>query len=126
MIRAIVIYTIKVAFEGIHMSGPEPAELSQPRIHLLKRSRFQPVETALCVHRGFYETSVAQHSQVLRHGRLRHTKLMLDLSHRLLGRGQEAQYRATVWLRNDFEGRSHSLYILYTAYTCQGIYKLWQ
>ena len=47
------------------MSGPEPAELSQPGVDLLKRFRLQPVETALCVHRGFYETGLAQHAQVL-------------------------------------------------------------
>jgi Zn ribbon nucleic-acid-binding protein len=62
-----------VAFEKIHVSGPEPAERSQPGIHLLKWYRFQPVETALCVHCGFHETGFA-----------RHTKLTLDLSNRLL------------------------------------------
>jgi hypothetical protein len=60
-----VIHAIKVAFESIHVSGPESAELSQPVINLLKWFRFQPVETALCVHRGFYETGLSQHSQVL-------------------------------------------------------------
>jgi len=60
-----LIHAVEVAFESIHASGPEPTELSQPGIHLLKRFRFQPVETALCVHRGFHETGVAQHSQVL-------------------------------------------------------------
>ena len=76
-------HAVQVAFERIHVSGPEPAEWSQPGIDLLKGFRFQPVETALCVHRGFYETGLSQHAQVLRHGRLRHTKLTLDLSHRL-------------------------------------------
>jgi len=36
-------------------------------------------------------------------------KLTLDLAHRLLGRDQEAQYRAAVRLRNDGEHRFHSL-----------------
>src|SRR5947208_14566903 len=121
---AVVIHSIEVPFESIQVSGPEPAELSQPCIHLLKWSRFQPVETALCVHRGLDETGVAQHSQVLGHGRLRHTKLTLDLSHRLFGRDQQAQYRAAVRLRNDFEHRFHPVGILHSAYTCQGIYKL--
>jgi hypothetical protein len=40
-----------------------------------------------------------------------------------LGRDQEAQYRAAVRLRNDFEHRFHSLDILHRAYTCQGIYR---
>ena len=92
-------------------------ELSQPGIHLLKRFRFQPVETALCVYRGFHETGIAQHAQVLGHSRLRHTKLTLNLSHRLLGGDQQAQDRAAVRLRNDFEHRFH-----FVIYTPHGIY----
>ena len=103
------------------MSGPEPAERRQPGFHLLKGFRFQSVETALCVHRGFHKTGLAQHAQVLGHGRLRHAKLTLDLSHRLLGRDQQAQYRAAVRLRYDFENRCHFLCIPCRAYTCQGI-----
>ena len=60
-----VIHAVEVAFESVYMMGPEPTERSQPGIHLLKRFRFQPVETALCVHRGFHETGLSQHSQVL-------------------------------------------------------------
>src|SRR5712692_5686804 len=116
-----MIHAVEVAFESIHVSGPEPTERSQPGSDLLKWFRFQSVETALCVHRGFHETGLAQHAQVLGHGRLRHTKLTLDLSHRLLGRNQEAQYRTAVRLGNDFEHRFHSLSILHSAYTCQGI-----
>ena len=114
------IHAVEVAFERIYVLGPESAELGQPVVELLKWFRFQPVETALCVHPGFHETRLAQHAQVLGHGRLRHAKLALDLSHRLLGRDQEAQYRAAVRLRNDFEHRFHSLYILHRAYACQG------
>ena len=65
LIHAVVIYPIKVAFESIQVSGPEAAELSQPGIDLPQWFRFQPVETALCVHRGFHETGLAQHAQVL-------------------------------------------------------------
>jgi len=60
-----LIHTVEVAFESIYVNGPEPTELSQPDIHLLKWFRFQSIETALCVHRRFYETGLAQHSQVL-------------------------------------------------------------
>jgi hypothetical protein len=79
-----IVHPIKVAFESIQVSGPETAELSQPHVHLLKWFSFQPVETALGVHRGLNETGLAQHSQVLGHSRLRHTKLPLYLSHRVL------------------------------------------
>jgi len=114
-------HAIEVAFESIDVNRPEPAELGQPGIHLPKWFRFQPVQTTLRVHRGFHKTGVAQDPQVLRDSWLRHTKLALDLSHRLLGQDQEAQYRPAVWLRNNFEGRFHSVYIPYLAYTCQGI-----
>jgi hypothetical protein len=56
---------IKVAFERIYASGPESTERSQPGIQLLKGFRSQSIEPALCVHRGFDETGLAQHSQVL-------------------------------------------------------------
>jgi hypothetical protein len=79
-----LIHAVEVALKSIYVNGPEPAEGSQPGIHLLKWFWFQPIETALRVHRGFYETGLSQHSQVLGHGRLRHTKLTLDLSNRLL------------------------------------------
>ena len=61
----LTIHAVEVAFESIQVSGPEPAELSQPGIQLLKWFRFQPVETALCVYRGFHEAGLAQHAQVL-------------------------------------------------------------
>ena len=56
---------VEVAFESIDVSGPEPAELSQPGIDFFKWSWFQVLETALCVHGGLHETGLAQHSQVL-------------------------------------------------------------
>src|SRR5262245_55161130 len=40
-------------------------ERSRPGIRLLKWFRFQSVETALCVHRGFDEPGLAQRSQAL-------------------------------------------------------------
>jgi hypothetical protein len=60
-----LIHAVEVTFESIYVSRPEPAEWSQPAIHLLKWFRVQSVETALCVHRGFYESGLSQHSQVL-------------------------------------------------------------
>ena len=60
-----LIHAVEVAFESIYVSRPEPAERNQPGIDFLKRFRFQTVKTALCVHRGFYETGLPQHSQVL-------------------------------------------------------------
>ena len=60
-----MIHAVEVAFESIYVRGPEAAELSQPCIDLLQWLRLEPIETALCVHRGFHETGVTQHAQVL-------------------------------------------------------------
>src|SRR4029079_17003766 len=98
--------------------GPEPAEGSQPGVDLLKRFRFQPIDTALRVHRGLDETGVAQDAQVPRHGRLRHPKLALDLAHRLFRQYQEPQDRAAVRLRDDVEDREHP-----RVYTICSIYQ---
>jgi hypothetical protein len=54
-----LIDAIEVALESIHVGGPDPTERSQPVIQLLKWFGSQPVETALCVHRGFHEAGVA-------------------------------------------------------------------
>jgi hypothetical protein len=62
---------------------PEPAKGRQPGIDLLKGFGFDSIETALSVYRGFNETRLAQHSQVLGYGWLRHSKLTLDISDRL-------------------------------------------
>src|SRR5438067_903639 len=42
-----LIHAVEVASESIYVSGPDPAELSQPVIHLLEWFRFQPSETPL-------------------------------------------------------------------------------
>jgi len=60
-----LIHAVEVAFESIHVIGPEPAELGQPGIEFLEWFRFEPVEAALSVHHGLHETGLAQHSQVL-------------------------------------------------------------
>jgi hypothetical protein len=60
-----LVHAVKVTFESIHVSGPESSERSQPGVDLLERFRFKPIETALCVHRRFYEASVAEYSKVL-------------------------------------------------------------
>lgn len=83
-IHMIVTRPIEVAFESINVSRPEAAKLSQPGIDFLKRLRPQMIETALRVHRGLYEASVAEHAEVLGHGGLRHAKPALDFPYGLL------------------------------------------
>jgi hypothetical protein len=115
-------HPVEVPFEGIEMRGPEPSERSEPGVHFLEPLGPEPVEPALCVHGGLHESGVAQHPQVLRHGRLRETELALDLSDRQLGRDQQPQHRAPRRLGDDLEGGSHELYIRHSVYACQGIY----
>src|SRR4051812_6656805 len=114
-------HAIEVPFERVDVGGPELTEWRQPGIHLLQWLRVQPVETALCVDRGFDETGLAQDAQVLRDGRLRHPQLTLDLADRLFGGDQEAENGAAVRLRDDFKNRFHALDIPRRAYACQGI-----
>src|SRR5262249_42770630 len=59
-----LIHTVQVTFESVDVTGPEPAELSQPGIDLLKWFRSQPVEATLCIHRGFDEPGLTQYSQM--------------------------------------------------------------
>src|SRR5215472_9228730 len=104
------------------MSGPEPAELRQPGIHFLKWFWLETVKTALCIHGGLYEAGLAQHSQMLGHGRLRHTELTLDVPNRLLRQDEQPQYCAAVRLGNDLEHRFHAFsYTLWDIYVSRYI-----
>src|SRR5581483_8922007 len=109
--------SVEMALEGIHMSRPETAELRQPSIDLAQRFWLQSIAAALCIHGRLHETGVPQHSQVLGNRGLRHSKLTLDLAHRLLGQDEEAQNRAPVRLCNNLEYRIHEF-----LYTSIGIY----
>ena len=104
------------------MSGPELTERSKPGVHLLKRFWLQPVDTTLCVHRGFHETGFAQHAQMFRHGR-RPCRVDFRFLQPTVQTTPETQDRAAEWLRDDFEYRLHALYILRKAYSCQGMYQ---
>jgi len=112
---------VEMAFERIEMRGPELTEWRQPGIHLLEWFRFEPVQTALCIHRGFYEASLTQHAQVFGYGRLRHAKLPLNVPHGLIGRDEKTEDCAAIWLSNNSKRRFHITYILVHVYTCQGI-----
>src|SRR4051812_32887706 len=104
-----------MAFERIHVRGPELTEWRQPGIDLLKGFRFEAIQTALGVDRGLHEAGFAQNAQVLRYRRLRHAQPTLDLAHRLFRRREEAENRAAVRLGDDFENTVHAS--LYTS-TC--------
>ncbi len=114
-------HAIQMAFERVHVGGPEAAELREPGVYLLKTLRFQAVEAPLRVHRGFHEAGVAQHAQVLGYSRLGHAEAALDLSDGLLRRNQQAQDGPAIRLGNNFKGRFHGLGILRCVYACQGI-----
>ena len=69
-----------MAFEGIDVGGPDPAEGRQPGVDLLQRFGLDPVQATLSVHGGFNEAGLAQHAEMLRDARLRHSQLTLDLA----------------------------------------------
>ena len=115
-------HAIEVPFERIDVRGPDPPERSKPGFDLLQRLRFQPVETALRVRGRFHDAGGPQHPQMLRHGRLRHPKLTLDLADRLLRREQQAQNRAAVRLGDDFEDGLHASKMRQRSYACHSIY----
>ena len=92
-----------MAFESIDVSGPEPAERSQPGVDLLKRLGSQPVETALGVHRGFHETGLSQHPQVFGNGGLRQSQLLFDITDGSLRGREQAQDGAAARLGDDGE-----------------------
>ena len=117
-----MIHAVEMAFERINVSGPESTKRRQPGVDFFEWFRLQPVETALCVDRGFDETGLAQHAQVFRHRRLRHRQLIFDVPDRLFGRDEETQDRAAARLGNDVEDGFHSLDIPHRAYACQCIY----
>ena len=110
-------HSVEVAFERIHVLGPESAERGEPIIQFPQRLWAQAIETALRIDRGLDEARLAQHAEVLGNGWLRHAQLALDVSHGLLRREEQAEDGATVGLRNDFEYRFHA-----SLYTSHGIY----
>src|SRR4051812_19094656 len=118
-------YAVKMAFQSIQVGRPEAEELGQPDIHLQQRSRFEAVEATLCVYGGIYETSFAQHAQVFGYSRLGHTKLALDLSHRLFRRDQKAQYRSAARIGDDFKNGFHVfIYTVIVIYVSRHVKEL--
>ena len=58
-------HAIEMAFERIHVSGPEAPKRRKPGVQFLKRFGPEPIETPLCIHCGFDKAGFAQHAQVL-------------------------------------------------------------
>ena len=115
-------HAVEVAFERIHVSGPEPAERSEPGLDFLKWFRPQPVEHG-AVRPRWIRRNPPRAARAGASTRLAVAcELTLDLAHRLFGRDEQAQYRAAVRLGDDVEHRFHSTYILIREYACQGTY----
>src|SRR5688500_17312033 len=69
--------------QGIETTAPEHAELVEPRVDLLHRRGVDGVEAPRAVDSHGGKTAVAQHAQVLRHGRLRDSEFALRDRHDL-------------------------------------------
>src|SRR5262245_22035315 len=95
--------------EGVDMPRPKAAEWSQPGFYFLQSLRLEAVMPALGIDLCLHETGLTKHAQMLRDGRLRHSKLTLDFTDRPLRERQQAQDRAPVWFSKDFESRGHAV-----------------
>lgn len=54
-----------MALEGVHMRGPELAELRKPGIYFLERLWPDPVQAPLGLNLRLHEPGVAEHPEVL-------------------------------------------------------------
>ena len=113
-------HAVEMTFERVDVRRPQSAKRRQPGVDLLKRLRFQAIQTPLRVDGGFDEAGLAQHPEMLRHRRLRHPKLTLDLPDRLFRGDQQAEDGPAVRLRDDLEDGFHVRYMPRMAYACQG------
>ena len=58
--------------------SPKAAKLVEPGVHFLERPGIHGIDTARPIDANCRKPALAQHAQVLRHGRLRNTELPLD------------------------------------------------
>src|SRR5208283_2257155 len=77
--RGHLVHLFQVLLQGIDVLRPEAPEGNEPCVEFHERLRSQAIKPPLRFNSGFHEPSLSQHSQVLGDGRLRQSKLALDL-----------------------------------------------
>jgi len=104
---------VEVAFERVDVSVPEATERSEPGVDFRERFRSDSIDASLSIDSCLHEAGIAQHPEVFGDRGLWHVKFLLDLADGSLRRSEEAQDGATVWFRDDAEGRFHvDIYLL--------------
>src|SRR5436305_11111887 len=119
--RGHLLHLVQVLLQGIDVLGPEAPEGNEPCVELHERLRSQSIEAPLRFNSRFHEPSLSQHSQVLGDGRLRQSKLALDLANGALGREQQGQDGPSVGLRDDGKRGFHDRHIAERVYSRQVI-----
>jgi len=90
-----------MTLERIDVRRPEAPELSEPGINLHEGLRSDPVQTPLRIDSRLDESCLPQDPQVLGNRRLGQSKLLLDITHGVLGGCEQPQDRAAARLGND-------------------------
>ena len=98
-----IVHLVQVSLQGVDVLRPEAPEGDQPGVQLHQRFRSQSIQAPLGFDARLHEPALPQHAQVLGDRGLLQSKLPLDLTHRALGREQQAQDRPSVGLGHDGE-----------------------
>src|SRR5438445_5809690 len=101
--------------QGVQVRCPVAAEAIEPRVHVLQGLVLYSVETARPVRPNGSEAAIAQHLEVLRHGRLGDAELSLndlaDGTRGLFAIGEQLQDAASDGVTEDVEGM-HRAYLI--------------
>jgi hypothetical protein len=114
-------HPVEVAFERIHVGGPQPPEGSEPLVDIPQRFGPEPIDAPLGLDARFHEAGLSQDAEVLGHRCLGHPELAFELAHRLFRRREEAEDGPPIRLCDDGERRFHIAYIPGREYARQGI-----
>ena len=110
-----------MAFERTHVRGPEAPEGNEPFVELHERLWSQSINASLRVNARLNKSRLSQHPQVFGRRRLRQAQLALDVTHRALGREQQAEYGASVRLGDNCKGGFHLRHITQQVYYRQAM-----
>src|SRR5678816_2366135 len=106
-------HAVEVAFERVDVSVPEATERGKPGVDFRERLRSDSIDAALSVDSRLHKAGITQHSEVFGDRGLWHVKFSLYLADGSLRGSEEVQNGATVWFRDDAEGRFHvDIYLL--------------
>lgn len=109
-----------MSFQAIEGVRPQPPVRSQPSVDLSQRLGANAVEAPLCIDAGLHETDVAQHTQVLRHGRLAQAQFTDEVSDGALPVPEQIEDRTATRLSKG--SKAHAGSMPGWLYAWQGMY----